>query len=362
MIEEEIGRCIFDVYVIAQSVVPTIAGYEDYIVDKATASISLDADPNKNVIRFIYSSPESLRYTVQYWYEDKIVAEEANIASKLSSFRCYPNTDLEQLTGYKVKEAYKNVKLTTGENIIKFTLTLNEYTITYENVDYNDIVWENGNTNPTKYNIRTNSFTLKNPGRVGYTFMGWKLVKGSVESGEYDSKNVVIETGSRGNLTFKAEWAVDVNQKLNYSIKYYKSEQPDKEIGNLNKNVLVASPTVKYADVDKTYNKPSGYILDKVEFGGQTVSDGEMTITDTDNIIKVYYKVDETQKLKYSVEYYIDGKDIPFDKLDNQEVLVADPVVSEVADSSKVPAGYTRDSVLPELPATISETAKVIMV
>ena len=26
MIEEEIGRCIFDVYVIAQSVVPTIAG------------------------------------------------------------------------------------------------------------------------------------------------------------------------------------------------------------------------------------------------------------------------------------------------------------------------------------------------
>ena len=346
----------------ANAVVPTIAGYEDYIVDKATASISLDADPNKNVIRFIYSSPESLRYTVQYWYEDKIVAEEANIASKLSSFRCYPNTDLEQLTGYKVKEAYKNVKLTTGENIIKFTLTLNEYTITYENVDYNDIVWENGNTNPTKYNIRTNSFTLKNPGRVGYTFMGWKLVKGSVESGEYDSKNVVIETGSRGNLTFKAEWAVDVNQKLNYSIKYYKSEQPDKEIGNLNKNVLVASPTVKYADVDKTYNKPSGYILDKVEFGGQTVSDGEMTITDTDNIIKVYYKVDETQKLKYSVEYYIDGKDIPFDKLDNQEVLVADPVVSEVADSSKVPAGYTRDSVLPELPATISETANVIRV
>ena len=346
----------------ANAVVPTIAGYEDYIVDKATASISLDADPNKNVIRFIYSSPESLRYTVQYWYEDKIVAEEANIASKLSSFRCYPNTDLEQLTGYKVKEAYKNVKLTTGENIIKFTLTLNEYTITYENVDYNDIVWENGNTNPTKYNIHTNSFTLKNPGRVGYTFMGWKLVKGSVESGEYDSKNVVIETGSRGNLTFKAEWAVDVNQKLNYSIKYYKSEQPDKEIGNLNKNVLVASPTVKYADVDKTYNKPSGYILDKVEFGGQTVSDGEMTITDTDNIIKVYYKVDETQKLKYSVEYYIDGKDIPFDKLDNQEVLVADPVVSEVADSSKVPAGYTRDSVLPELPATISETANVIRV
>ncbi|EFC97329.1 repeat protein [Hungatella hathewayi DSM 13479] len=346
----------------ANAVVPTIAGYEDYIVDKATASISLDADPNKNVIRFIYSSPESLRYTVQYWYEDKIVAEEANIASKLSSFRCYPNTDLEQLTGYKVKEAYKNVKLTTGENIIKFTLTLNEYTITYENVDYNDIVWENGNTNPTKYNIHTNSFTLKNPGRVGYTFMGWKLVKGSVESGEYDSKNVVIETGSRGNLTFKAEWAVDVNQKLNYSIKYYKSEQPDKEIGNLNKNVLVASPTVKYADVDKTYNKPSGYILDKVEFGGQTVSDGEMTITDTDNIIKVYYKVDETQKLKYSVEYYIDGKDIPFDKLDNQEVLVADPVVSEVADSSKVPAGYTRDSVLPELPATISETANVIKV
>ncbi|MDU4972931.1 MAG: doubled motif LPXTG anchor domain-containing protein [Hungatella hathewayi] len=346
----------------ANAVVPTIAGYEDYIVDKATASISLDADPNKNVIRFIYSSPESLRYTVQYWYEDKIVAEEANIASKLSSFRCYPNTDLEQLTGYKVKEAYKNVKLTTGENIIKFTLTLNEYTITYENVDYNDIVWENGNTNPTKYNIHTNSFTLKNPGRVGYTFMGWKLVKGSVESGEYDSKNVVIETGSRGNLTFKAEWAVDVNQKLNYSIKYYKSEQPDKEIGNLNKNVLVASPTVKYADVDKTYNKPSGYILDKVEFGGQTVSDGEMTITDTDNIIKVYYKVDETQKLKYSVEYYIDGKDIPFDKLDNQEVLVADPVVSEVADSSKVPVGYTRDSVYPKLPVTISVSNNVIRV
>ncbi|RHP77274.1 hypothetical protein DXA36_32630, partial [Eisenbergiella sp. OF01-20] len=39
------------------------------------------------------------------------------------------------------------------------------------------------------------------------------------------------------------------------------------------------------------------------------------TITASNNVIKIYYKVDESQKLDYSVEYYLEGTDAPFDTL-----------------------------------------------
>ena len=50
--------------------------------------------------------------------------------------------------------------------------------------------------NPTTYNITTNTITLKNPTKTGYTFNGWK--EGST-----------ITKGSTGNKTFTAQWKIN---------------------------------------------------------------------------------------------------------------------------------------------------------
>ena len=86
------------------------------------------------------------------------------------------------------------------------------------------------------------------------------------------------------------------------------------------------------------------------------------TITASNNVIKVYYVIDEDAKLMYSVEHYLDGETVPFDITTQQSVLVANPEVKNVSDSDKLPAGYTRNRVEPVLPTTITKENKVIKI
>ena len=73
--------------------------------------------------------------------------------------------------------------------------TLQEYSIQYE--------LNNGTVsgNPTSYNIRSASFTLINPTRSGYIFLGWS---GTGIDGM--SKTVTIEVGSVDNRFYTANW------------------------------------------------------------------------------------------------------------------------------------------------------------
>ncbi len=78
------------------------------------------------------------------------------------------------------------------------------YTITYN---------LNGGTpvsNPTEYNIETETFTLNNPSRDGYTFAGWTGSNGTTAQA-----SVSIVQGSTGDKTFTANWT-----PVNYSISY----------------------------------------------------------------------------------------------------------------------------------------------
>ena len=82
--------------------------------------------------------------------------------------------------------------------------------ITY-NISYN----LNGGTltnvsNPTSYNITTETFTLKNPTRKGYTFKGWTGSNGNTEQ-----SSVSIAKGSMGNKSYTANWT-----PIKYNIKY----------------------------------------------------------------------------------------------------------------------------------------------
>lgn len=70
----------------------------------------------------------------------------------------------------------------------------------------------NGGTvdgNPTEYNKLTSTFTLKNPTRPGYTFLGWS---GTGIDGI--SMSVTIETGNIGNRSYTANWKATVNRVI----------------------------------------------------------------------------------------------------------------------------------------------------
>ena len=82
------------------------------------------------------------------------------------------------------------------------------YTATWTPTVYNIVYTMDGGTatpaNPTTYTIETETFTLTNPTKTGYTFKGWKL------NGEGDAmREVTIAQGSTGHLAYTATWQVN---------------------------------------------------------------------------------------------------------------------------------------------------------
>ena len=67
-----------------------------------------------------------------------------------------------------------------------------------------------GKTNPTTYKVTTESFTLNNPTKTGYTFLGWT---GSNSAAPQTS--VTINKGSTGYKTYTANW-----EATSYTITY----------------------------------------------------------------------------------------------------------------------------------------------
>jgi len=100
------------------------------------------------------------------------------------------------------------------EYIATFNKELINYTIEY---DLNGGVVET--ENPTTYNIETESFTLKNPTKKWYKFVGWTLME---ETQLQD--NVTIEKGSIGNKKYIANWELEEERiKIEETNKIYAS-------------------------------------------------------------------------------------------------------------------------------------------
>ena len=107
-------------------------------------------------------------------------------------------------TGYTWKNWTGTSTLTSKANIITVNgnksytanTTLNTYSIEY--------VLNGGTaTNPDSYNVTTNTFTLNNPVKTGYTFLGWTGSNGSTPS-----TSVSITKGSTGNKNYTANYSI----------------------------------------------------------------------------------------------------------------------------------------------------------
>ena len=71
---------------------------------------------------------------------------------------------------------------------------IESYTITYVNVEGAT------NENPAGYNVETETITLKDPAKAGYTFEGW------YKDGEFTTQVTEITQGTTGNITLYAKW------------------------------------------------------------------------------------------------------------------------------------------------------------
>ena len=81
-------------------------------------------------------------------------------------------------------------------------------TISADAINYSITYTLNGGTlpsgYPSSYNITTNTFTLSNPTRTGYTFTGWTGSNGTTKQ-----TSVSITKGSTGNKSYTANWTAN---------------------------------------------------------------------------------------------------------------------------------------------------------
>lgn len=111
-------------------------------------------------------------------------------------------------TGSNGTTPQKNIsisKYSTGNKSYIANWELADYTITY-NLNGGSV----SGTNAISYTITSNSITLINPTRTGYTFAGWTGSNGSTKQ-----TNVTIASGSYGNKSYTANWT-----PIQYSISY----------------------------------------------------------------------------------------------------------------------------------------------
>ena len=93
----------------------------------------------------------------------------------------------------------------TGNITLYAKWELVSYTITYELEG-----GTNAPENPASYNVETETITLKDPVKPGYTFAGWYMAEDF--TGEAVTK---ITQGSTGNITLYAKWEL-----VSYTITY----------------------------------------------------------------------------------------------------------------------------------------------
>lgn len=218
---------------------------QDTVVEIPMQDITLTAKATKKA--------NTYGYKIEYYYDN--VKDESKTENKTAEFgtviSSYTNNNR---TGYELEKVEnKSLKITENEtnNIMKIYYKQITYTINY---NLNDGKLSTGKTNVKSYKVNTETFTLNNPEKIGYTFSGWTggvvddkgniinnpTVNQTGTSGNITSptETVKIEKGSIGNRKYNANWKPNANTA--YKIEHYieKLESIEETDVNLNNYVL----------------------------------------------------------------------------------------------------------------------------
>ncbi|MBR1377360.1 MAG: InlB B-repeat-containing protein [Bacilli bacterium] len=191
--------------------------------------------------------------------------------------------------GYSFEGWYYNNSLITEDSLMKISSN-HELKADWKVIDY-DITYNlNGgslSSKVSKYNIETETFTLSNPTREGYTFLGW-----TGDNGTTPSTSVKIEKGSIGNKSYTANWQV-----INYSISY-----------NLDGGSVSSQPT-SYNIESSSFSLPQptkkGYTF--AGWTGTGLSSATKNVTINTGSIGNRSYTATWNKNYYTVNYYVNG-------------------------------------------------------
>lgn len=185
-------------------------------------------------------------------------------------------------TGSNGTTPQKTVTITKGSTGDR-TYTANwkaiDYTITY------DLQGGSVTGNPTTYNIDTPTFTLKNPTRAGYKFLGWTGSNGATKQ-----TTVTVTKGTTGDLSYTAHWEAD---KVDVTVKHYVMDVNGNFPANPTKTGTVSLIVGKSFEDDygAEYFKDSS--LEQagiIHFTGYEFPDsGVVSATASENVVKLYY-------------------------------------------------------------------------
>ncbi|MBP3920148.1 MAG: InlB B-repeat-containing protein [Bacilli bacterium] len=176
-----------------------------------------------------------------------------------SSYGILPNATRD---GYTFEGWYFNNnlidELTIMDKSYDHELKADWKVITY-NISYN-LNGGSVSSNPTQYNIETDTFTLNNPTRKGYKFLGW-----TGSNGNTPSTNVQVSKGNFGDKEYTANWEI-----ITYTISYSTSMSS-----------LPDNPVTYTVETESfTLNNPSKYgEFSFVGWSGTDISDKEKTLT-----------------------------------------------------------------------------------
>ena len=252
-------------------------------------------------------------YTITYDYNDGATAKTTQNVTFDSSYKLTVPTR----NGYKFggwfcgNEKIADGTYKTPSNInLKATWEIITYTIDYD-LNGGSVV----NGNPVKYTVETETFTLGNPTKTGYSFTGWIL-------GDSDVKNltVIIEKGYWGNLTFTA--CYEANK---YTLSFNENGGDES----------VSAITVTY---DRSFNLPSptrtGYTFDGWVYNGNKITDGIWKYTDNIKLSAQWVADGDTT---YTVEHYLENAD------NDKYTLMKTDKFTGTSDSSVTPRVNTYD-------------------
>lgn len=217
---------------------PTDPQYKDYIPLEQNKSVTLERGQD-NEITFYYTPPSEYSYTVRYveWKNESNEVYTASAQTTSVSIQVTPSVEHIQALneqGYYLVDSEGNRAMngatlaqlvrpgTEGQDTATFYVRTETYTIAYRNLEImGEAVAALGN--PSEYRTADEAQTLRNPtgsyqvdGQT-ISFRGWMMaedtreVGGSLDfNGTTVSPSVTIQSGSRGNLVFRAVWTPDV--------------------------------------------------------------------------------------------------------------------------------------------------------
>ena len=145
------------------------------------------------------------------------------------------------------------------------------YTITYDVNGWDDVI------NPETYTIETNSFTLNNPTRAWYTFLGWtgnKLPN--------ISDNVIISKWSTGDRNYIANWKANDNTK--YIVRHYQQNINDDQYS------LVETQELTWTTDTSTQAEAKSYVW----FTAKSFQQKTIKADDSDSIDIYYDRINYT--------------------------------------------------------------------